>query len=445
MTRYFKNAFADSGDKTAVPDDATGTLVSYETGYTPEYELDPDTDPNGNFVGRQRFNQIVFDTTENLKQWQDFGYPEFVADDGTGSPLSYQIGRIVELSGTYYRANTDNTTTSPPSAEWDEISLSDLVTTESEDDNLIIDGDLQHWVNGTNLGINTSPEYKCTMHGAQADNITGASLAYQRASHTIGQTDVPGDPSFYSNTVVTTAGSLSWVQELHAIEDVRTQQGKQITFAFWVNTSVNSNVRLLIEQDFGAGGSSTVTAHDSNTATTAATWTEIRKVITMPSISGKTIGTRGSVRILIRFDSGIVDGTNFSISSKRALRGNRAVNYIRESFNKVNDTIHGLYQQSYPYAFPAGFVTDLGFCKIEDTAGAADFESITQNIAPMSETPTVTLYSPITGTAGQVRSLAGDQPGLVTSLSNTNFTIFNNGTQDGRLEAQWTCDARIPL
>ncbi len=121
--KYFKNQFAASGDTEAVPDDSVNTLVSYETGYTPEYELDPDIDPNGNYIGRPRMNQLFKDITGNLKQWQDSGYPEFVADDGTGSPLSYAAGRVVELSGVYYRANT-LTTTAPPSAEWDVVTLS---------------------------------------------------------------------------------------------------------------------------------------------------------------------------------------------------------------------------------------------------------------------------------------------------------------------------------
>lgn len=66
--KYFKNEFAVSGDVEAVPDDSVNTLVSYETGYTPEYELNPDTDPNGNYIGRQRMNQLFKDITGNLKQ-----------------------------------------------------------------------------------------------------------------------------------------------------------------------------------------------------------------------------------------------------------------------------------------------------------------------------------------------------------------------------------------
>ena len=83
MTKYFLNPFAVSGDKETVPNTpGSSTLVNYEEGYTPEYEIDPDTDPNGNYVGRQRMNQLFNDITTNLKYWQDNSYPEFVDDDG---------------------------------------------------------------------------------------------------------------------------------------------------------------------------------------------------------------------------------------------------------------------------------------------------------------------------------------------------------------------------
>lgn len=117
MTKYFLNPFATSGDKEAVPDTpGASTLVNYEEGYTPEYELDPDTDPNGNYVGRQRMNQLFFDITENLKFLQDSSYPEFVVDDGTGSPVAYPINAIVRFSGINYIAIVDGTTTTDPSS-----------------------------------------------------------------------------------------------------------------------------------------------------------------------------------------------------------------------------------------------------------------------------------------------------------------------------------------
>jgi hypothetical protein len=103
--------------KETVPDTpGASTLVNYEEGYTPEYELAPDTDPNGNYVGRQRMNQLFNDITTNLKYWQDNSFPEFVANDGTGNPVSYPINAIVRFSGVNYIAVVDGTNTTDPSA-----------------------------------------------------------------------------------------------------------------------------------------------------------------------------------------------------------------------------------------------------------------------------------------------------------------------------------------
>jgi hypothetical protein len=114
--KYFRFPFAEGGDKETVPDETAGTLVSYETGYTPDYEL-PKDNPSRRNIDRQPYNGVLNDVTGNLKQLQDYGYPEFVPDDGTGSPLSYQIGRVVWYVDTYYRALV-LTNTAPPSAQW---------------------------------------------------------------------------------------------------------------------------------------------------------------------------------------------------------------------------------------------------------------------------------------------------------------------------------------
>lgn len=118
MAKYFEKPFAISGDKSPVTDDSISSIVSYETGYTPAYELDPNTDPDGLFIDRQRFNQIMFDVTSNIKEWQEQTFPAFIADDGSGNPFSYPIGAILNLAGVNYQAVVNGTTTTPPSAEF---------------------------------------------------------------------------------------------------------------------------------------------------------------------------------------------------------------------------------------------------------------------------------------------------------------------------------------
>lgn len=121
MFRYFRFPFAENGDRQSVPDESATTEVNYEAGYTPEYEL-PKSDPDRRNVDRQPFNGVIYDITANLKFWQENNAPEIVADDGTGSPVSYPLGFVGVSGGAAYQSIVEGTTTVPPSAEWIEYS-----------------------------------------------------------------------------------------------------------------------------------------------------------------------------------------------------------------------------------------------------------------------------------------------------------------------------------
>lgn len=103
--KYFLNPFAEAGDKTAVPDalDPSG-FVSYEQGYGFDYERNNDgSDPLAKNIERQKMNELFFDITSNIQQYQQNGVPEFItsANNG-GTPYSYSIDAKVRYddSGT---------------------------------------------------------------------------------------------------------------------------------------------------------------------------------------------------------------------------------------------------------------------------------------------------------------------------------------------------------
>jgi microcystin-dependent protein len=91
MVKYFLNPFAISGDKTAVPNGTqVSGSVSYEEGFGPDYQKDILTDASAKPVPRPQSNQLYFDITENIQQYQQHGVPEFIttADHG-GTPYGY--------------------------------------------------------------------------------------------------------------------------------------------------------------------------------------------------------------------------------------------------------------------------------------------------------------------------------------------------------------------
>jgi len=90
-TKYFINVFAQGGFRTAVPDQAVpaGT-VSYENGWTEPYSLPYPSDPTALPVSRPSWNQVMYDATLSLQQYQQFGTPNFITTaDNEGSPFLY--------------------------------------------------------------------------------------------------------------------------------------------------------------------------------------------------------------------------------------------------------------------------------------------------------------------------------------------------------------------
>lgn len=80
------------------------------------------------------------------------------------------------------------------------------------------------------------------------------------------------------------------------IEDVRTFAGQTVTFSFWAKAASGTpQVQPTLVQEFGSGGSAVVPT--AGTAVTISTsWARYSATISVPSISGKTIGTSSMVR-----------------------------------------------------------------------------------------------------------------------------------------------------
>jgi len=105
MSKFFRLPWATAGDKTSIPDPTqVSGDVSYNQGYPPDYELDQ-SDPNAKNVERQKYNQVLFDITENLKFWQTFGVYDFITPAmNDGVPFAYDQGARVLFSGSIYRS-----------------------------------------------------------------------------------------------------------------------------------------------------------------------------------------------------------------------------------------------------------------------------------------------------------------------------------------------------
>ena len=77
------------------------------------------------------------------------------------------------------------------------------------------------------------------------------------------------------------------------IEDVRAFAGQTVTLSYWAKTTSGTpKIAIEVEQYFGTGGSpSAVVQTTVGANTTSTSWTRYSQSFTMPSLSGKTVGT----------------------------------------------------------------------------------------------------------------------------------------------------------
>jgi hypothetical protein len=164
--------------------------------------------------------------------------------------------------------------------------------------NKIINGDFGIWQRGTSFTL-TNEAYTADRFKTQTDK-TGT---ISRQTFTAGTAPVAGyESQFYLRSALNAVGSYYILNQ--PIEDVRTFAGNTVTMSFWarVSSGTVSNAPEIV-QNFGSGGSASVTTSASSQTITT-TWQRFSVSVAIPSITGKTIGTSSSLEIrVLRFVS----------------------------------------------------------------------------------------------------------------------------------------------
>ena len=173
--------------------------------------------------------------------------------------------------------------------------------------NAIINGNFDIWQRATSQ---TASGYGSADRWFSSSS--GSTKVASRQAYTLGQTDVPNNPKYYSRTVVTSvAGVGNLVIKIQRIEGVETFAGTTATLSFWAKADANKNIAVELTQSFGTGGTNPVPSTGINTigVTTVAlttSWVKHTVSVAVPSISGKVLGTDGNdyLQLLIWLDAG---------------------------------------------------------------------------------------------------------------------------------------------
>lgn len=141
------------------------------------------------------------------------------------------------------------------------------------------------------------------------NNNVGCTKTHSKQVFPLGQTEVPGNPTYFSRTVVVNVvGASNYVQKTQSIEDVKTLSGKTCTLSFWAKADSTKNISVDLIQYMGTGGSPSapVDGIGLQLVNLTSTWKKYSITVDIPSVAGKTIGTDGNdhLRLRIFFNAG---------------------------------------------------------------------------------------------------------------------------------------------
>ena len=154
--------------------------------------------------------------------------------------------------------------------------------------NKIINGDFGIWQRGTTFTNPAIFAYFADRFSSVSNN-TGGTVTLSRQAFT--GTDIPvAGAQYYFRTVGTAPTGAVYNVFGQKIENVQTFAGQTVTVSFYAKADSVRSVTPQFEQNFGSGGSAAVATYGTGIALTTS-WARYSQTFSIPSISGKTIGT----------------------------------------------------------------------------------------------------------------------------------------------------------
>ena len=336
--------------------------------------------------------------------------------------------------------------------------------------NVLINGNFDIWQRGTSQ---TSVGYGSDDRWTNFHS--GSTKTHSQQTFALGQTDVPGNPKYFSRTVASSvAGASNYVLKLQRIESVATLAGQTATLSFWAKADAPKNMAVEFTQYFGAGGSpsSTVNAIGVTTIALTTSWKKYTVTVDIPSVAGKTLGTAGddNLQIYFWFDGGSnwdnrtnslgqQSGT-FDIAQVQLEAGSKATAFEKRPFQQELALCQRYFEKSYNLNVPPGTNVSAGTSVCSVTSSVTSLSRLfldvryavpkrTTAVMGSSVNP-IKIYSE-DGTLNAVSQYNASATKLtVNSVANSSFNslgnfmnMSTNATSGQAYFFHWTADAEL--
>jgi len=129
---------------------------------------------------------------------------------------------------------------------------------------------------------------------------TSSTVFLSQLAFAAGHSDVDRDLEYYAKFDWLGTGTAQTKTVSQRIEGVSSLNGQQVTISFYGRTELADDVIVKLKQNFGSGGSTEVTT-SSSTIDLTASWAKYTVTLTLPSISGKTVGASSYLELQFSF------------------------------------------------------------------------------------------------------------------------------------------------
>jgi hypothetical protein len=197
--------------------------------------------------------------------------------------------------------------------------------------NKVINGDFAIWQRGTSV----SPASSSYGYGAdrwRTYSWGSATSTISQQSFTAGTAPVVGyEGQFFLR--INSTNTNTFISQ--PIENVRTLANQTVTVSFWAKaaSAITSTATISFDQNFGSGGSGTVNTAIASSQSFTTSWARYSYTGTLPSISGKTIGTGSYLDLIISL--GVINN-NFDIWGVQVEAGS-----VATAFQTATGTLQG--------------------------------------------------------------------------------------------------------